>query len=196
MSETTQYLRPAQVCKRLNISRTTLYRWHANNPNFPRLSRLSGKCTVWGAAAIDAFVKEQAVLNEAEMLASSRKAVLEGSDWFTAAKVADLASLGGTIPSAQINKWKRQQQLFAIHHSGVEYFPGYGLDPEDGWRPRKTLKAILEVFGDAKDGWGLAYWFLSANSFLGGRRPQDALASDPEQVIAAARAEMKAIAHG
>jgi len=60
MSETTQYLRPAQVCKLLNIGRATLYRWHAKNPNFPRLSRLSDRCTVWDAAAIDAYVKGQA----------------------------------------------------------------------------------------------------------------------------------------
>ena len=148
------------------------------------------------SAVVPKAPPQPALLKEAEMLARSRKAVLEGADWLTAAKVAELAGLSATNPSAQPNKWKRQRQIFALHHNGVDYFPGYGLDPEAGWRPRKTLKAILEVFGDAKDGWGLAYWFLSANSFLGGRRPQDALASDPAQVIAAARDEMEAVAHG
>lgn len=54
----------------------------------------------------------------------------------------------------QPNKWKRQQQIFAIHHNGVDYFPGYGLDPGGDWRPCKALNSILEVFGDEKDGWG------------------------------------------
>lgn len=135
------------------------------------------------------------LLREAAMLARSRKGVLEGADWLTAAKVTELAGLSPANPSTQPNKWKRQRQIFAINHNGTDYFPGYGLDPEAGWRPRKALKSILEVFGDEKDGWGLAYWFLSANSFLGGRRPQDVLASQPEQVTAAARDEMEDLVH-
>jgi hypothetical protein len=136
------------------------------------------------------------LLQEADMLARSRKAVLEGADWLSSVELAGLAGLSATNPSTQPNKWKRHRQIFAIHHNGVDYFPGYGLDPDIGWRPRKVLKAVLEVFGDAKDGWGLAYWFLSANSFLGGQRPQDLLATAPEQVIAAACDEMEDIAHG
>lgn len=130
------------------------------------------------------------------MLARSRKAVLEGADWLTAAQVAKLAGLSATNPSTQPNKWKRQRRIFAVHHNGVDYFPGYGLDPQAGWRPRKTMKSVLEVFGDDKDGWGLAYWFGSANSFLGGRRPQDMVATKPEQVIAAARDELQDAVHG
>lgn len=136
------------------------------------------------------------LLKEAAMLARSRKAVLEGADWLTAAQVAKLAGLSATNPSTQPNKWKRQRRIFAVHHNGVDYFPGYGLDPQAGWRPRKTMKSVLEVFGDDKDGWGLAYWFGSANSFLGGRRPQDMVATKPEQVIAAARDELQDAVHG
>lgn len=136
------------------------------------------------------------LLKEAAMLARSRKAVLEGADWLTAAKLAELAGLSVTNPSAQPNKWKRSRQIFAIQHNSVDYFPGYGLDPKAAWRPRMALKAVLEVFGDGKDGWGLAYWFLSANSFLGGRRPQDVLATEPEQVFAAAQDETQDVAHG
>ncbi|WP_418648287.1 hypothetical protein ACNQFN_06235 [Thauera butanivorans] len=135
------------------------------------------------------------LVKEAVMVARARKAVLEGADWLTAAQVAEVAGLSASNPSTQPNKWKRQRQIFAIHHNGVDYFPGYGLDPEAGYRPRKALKPILEVFGAEKDGWGLAYWFLSANSFLGGRKPQDVLASEPEQVLAAARDEIEEVAH-
>ncbi|SAK73154.1 hypothetical protein AWB80_04054 [Caballeronia pedi] len=136
------------------------------------------------------------LLKEAAMLARSRKAVLEGADWLTAAKVAELAGLSATNPSTQPNKWKRERRIFAIHHNGIDYFPGYGLDPAAGWRPRKALKPVLDVFGDKKDSWGLAYWFLSANSFLGGRRPQDVLAVEPEQVVAAAQDEVEGVLHG
>jgi len=42
----------------------------------------------------------------------------------------------------------------------------------------------------------MAYWFMSSNSFLGGKRPQDLLMSAPEKVIAAAQDEVQAVAHG
>jgi len=41
----------------------------------------------------------------------------------------------------------------------------------------------------------MAYWFLSANSFLGGKRPQDLLRTRPKQVIKVAIDEVQAIAH-
>jgi hypothetical protein len=151
-------------------------------------------------ALVDALVPKvpptPSLLKEAAMVARSRNAVLESADWLTAAQVAELAGLSASNPSTQPNKWKRQKQIFAITHNGVDYFPGYGLDPDTGYRPRKALKPVLDVFGEHKDGWGLAYWFLSANSFLGGKRPQDVLASEPEHVIAAAEDEIKEVNHG
>lgn len=33
----------------------------------------------------------------------------------------------------------------------------------------------MGVFRGRKDDWGLAYWFASPNSFLGGKRAQDLL---------------------
>jgi len=136
------------------------------------------------------------LIREAVMVGRIRRAVLEGADWLTANQVAQLAGLSASNPSTQPNKWKRQRQIFAIHHNGVDYFPGYALDPATGYRPRKSLKPILEVFGDEKDGWGIAGWFLALNSFLGARKPQDLLASEPQKVLDAAIDEMQDIAHG
>jgi hypothetical protein len=76
-----------------------------------------------------------------------------------------------------------------------DYFPLYALNPDDH-RPRKQMAEILRVFGDAKDGWGLAFWFAALNSFLDDERPQDVLAVDPDRVIAAAKDEMAGVQHG
>jgi hypothetical protein len=46
-----------------------------------------------------------------------------------------------------------------------------------------------------RDGWGLAFWFHSANSFLGGKRPKDFLASQSGLVVAAAADEVIAAVH-
>ena len=136
------------------------------------------------------------LLREAAMLVQARKAVLESGDWLTAADLAQLAGLSTRNPSAQPNKWKKQGSIFAISHRGIDYFPGYGLDRHADFRPLKALAWIIETFTGHKDGWGMAYWFSSDNSFLGGQRPQDLLASEPDQVIEAARDEVQDIAHG
>lgn len=136
------------------------------------------------------------LLKEAAMLVRARKEVLESGDWLTSADIAQLAGLSTRNPSAQPNKWKKQGQIFAINHGGVDYFPGYGLDPASGFRPIKALAKLIEIFAESKDGWGMAYWFRSDNSFLGGERPQDLLISAPDRVIAAAMDEILGAAHG
>jgi hypothetical protein len=135
-------------------------------------------------------------LKEAAMLARARTAVLDSGDWMTAAEIASVAGFSPSNPSAQPNKWKREGSLFAIRHNGIDYFPSYGLDPQSGYRPRKAMARVLAVFGNSKDGWGLSYWFMSANSFLGGKRPRDLIGSEPERVIAAAADEREGVLHG
>ncbi len=137
-----------------------------------------------------------AQLKEAAMLARARTAVLQQADWLTTAQIADLAGFSASNPSAQPNKWKRDGLVFAIRHRGIDYFPGYGLDPKTDYRPLKAMARVIETFGEAKDSWGLAYWFSSANSFLGGKRPQDLLAAQPDRVVAAVADEQEAVAHG
>lgn len=135
-------------------------------------------------------------LKEATMLARARTAVIDSGDWMTAAEIASAAGFSASNPSAQPNKWKRDGAIFAIRHNGIDYFPSYGLDPHSGYRPRKALAQVLDTFGDTKDAWGLSYWFMSANSFLGGKRPRDLLATDPGRVIAAAADEREGVLHG
>ncbi len=131
------------------------------------------------------------LMKEAAMLLQARKAVLESGNWLTAADVSQLAGLSTTNPSAQPNKWKKSGQIFAIHHNGIDYFPDYGLDRNTQFRPLKALSEVLKIFADYKDGWGIAFWFLSMNSFLGGQRPQDMLEKHSERVIEAARDEIE-----
>lgn len=135
-------------------------------------------------------------LIEARMTAEARKSVIETGEWMTAAQIAEIAGFSTTNPSAQPNKWKREGQIFAIHHRGTDYFPGYALDASTDYRPSKGLARALKVFRGKKDDWGLAYWFASVNSFLGGKRPQDLLISEPDRVVAAAEDEVAGVLHG
>jgi len=136
-----------------------------------------------------------ALLKEARMMLRAKEAVLKSADWLTAAQVASIAGLSEKNPSAQLHKWKRDVAIFAIRRNGVDYFPGYALDPANEYRPYRPLKKVLEQFAGSKDGWGLAFWFQSVNSFLGGKRPMDVLAKNPDAVIAAAADEAMGVLH-
>ncbi|NMP26234.1 hypothetical protein GW590_05020 [Rahnella sp. SAP-1] len=136
------------------------------------------------------------IMKEAGMQTRARKAVLDSGNWLTALELAELADLSLTNPSVQPNKWKKAGQIFAIRHRGIDYFPDYGLDKNTHYRPLKVMAQIIEIFSGQKDGWGMAFWFMSVNSFLGGKRPQDLLAVEPERVIAAARDEVEGVLHG
>ncbi|MET1077619.1 MAG: hypothetical protein ABWY06_06325 [Pseudomonas sp.] len=137
-----------------------------------------------------------AVFKEAQMLAHAKKAVLESGDWLSAGDVANLAGFTSKNPSSQPNKWKQEGRIFALRHNGSDYFPIYALDPETGYRPRPAMADVLNVFDGRKDGWGLAYWLASVNSYLGGKRPQDLLDDAPARVVAAAEDEVAGITHG
>ncbi|WP_166365688.1 hypothetical protein [Pseudomonas akapageensis] len=137
-----------------------------------------------------------AVFKEAQMLAKAKKTVLESGDWLSAGDIANLAEFTSRNPSSQPNKWKREGRIFAIRHNGSDYFPIYALDKDTGYRPLPAMAEVLKKFGGSKDGWGLAFWFASVNSYLGGKRPQDLLKTGPARVVAAAEDEVAGVTHG
>jgi len=133
---------------------------------------------------------------EALMRVRAESAVWEAGEWLTAAQIAGLTGSSTANPDAQTDGWKRGDLIFAIRRQNQDYFPLYGLDPERNYHPTLALREVIQVFDGKKDAWGMAFWFAAVNSFLGGRRPQDILSLEPEQVIAAALDEMKEISHG
>jgi len=135
-------------------------------------------------------------LTEARMVAEARADVFRSGEWLTAAQLASIAGFSPTNPSAQPNKWKKDGLLFAVRHEGSDYFPRYALDAHAGYRPTKGLSKVVAAFRGHKDDWGMAYWFASVNSMLGGKRPQDLLLTQPERVLAAAEDEVAGVLHG
>jgi len=148
------------------------------------------------SALLPDVAPSEAAMAQARMLIDARSTILKSGDFIPAGEVSQLAGYSRTNPSVQPNKWKRNRAIFAIEHKGDDFFPLYGLNPDDNYRPRKEVAEILNIFGDSKDGWGVAFWFAGLNSFLDDERPQDLLAVAPEQVLAAARDEMAGVLHG
>ncbi len=135
------------------------------------------------------------LLREAATMLRAKVAVLASADWLTAAQVASIAGFSDKNSSAQLQRWKRDGAIFAIARSGIDYFPGYTLDPNLDYRPYRALKKVIAHFEGAKDAWGVASWFQSSNSFLAGKRPMDILAKYPGEVIAAAADEAMGVIH-
>ncbi|MBR9902447.1 MAG: hypothetical protein GYB15_00510 [Gammaproteobacteria bacterium] len=135
-------------------------------------------------------------LREAEMEARARRAVMESGDWLTADEILQLPGVSSCSDCAQPAQWKQQGDIFTINNLGTEYYPAFGLEKEAGYRPYRVISKIIGIFKDDKNGWGMAFWFQSANSYLGGLKPQDLIVTDPDLVIDAALDELQEIMHG
>ncbi len=132
----------------------------------------------------------QGVLAEAQRTAEWRRAIIEGNEWLSAARIADLAGFSPSNPSAQPNRWKLAGKIFAISLRGADHYPAYALDPEAGYRPLPVMAEVLSLLSQRHgDAWEIARWFLSPHPGLGGGRPCDCLRERGDAVLAAALAQ-------
>jgi hypothetical protein len=104
----------------------------------------------------------------ARMEERAREAVLRGTQWLTSTE-------------GELVQWKEQGLIFAISREGKDLFPRYALS--DDHRPLPVLADILVVLSEYSSE-HLAGWFESTSAFLGGGRPREILATDPERVPA------------
>jgi len=119
-----------------------------------------------------------------ELQAKAYRQVTEGADWLTAQQVCEFAGLGTGNPSATVNRWKQERKIFAIQRDNRDLYPRYGLGPD--FRPLPQLAKVIALLGHYP-GEQLAAWFESTSGFLGGKRPRELLAIDPQRVIDAAK---------
>ncbi|NUT74138.1 hypothetical protein HNO86_03670 [Pseudomonas sp. C1C7] len=135
------------------------------------------------------------LLREARMLAQAKTEILQSYDWLTASEISAFAQ-GSGVPSPQPNNWKDAGRIFALRHEGVDYFPIYGLDPRQGFQPIPALEDVIATLSTMKDGWAMAFWFASSNSYLGGKCPKEMLSVNPSGVLTAAKEEVAGVTHG
>jgi len=102
------------------------------------------------------------------------------------------ASAHPCVPvSGDMVNWLKSRMIFAVRHKGGELVPAFQFDG-DG-RPRPIIREVLNLLPSQLSPWQVAFWFASANSWLGGLAPCEALDS-PKRVIEAARMEAADIA--
>jgi hypothetical protein len=140
-------------------------------------------------------LRERATAIERQMIARAKQKVLNASSWFTQAELTRLTGVPSPDLEIQLEAWKETKTIFSVLHDGLELFPAYAFT-DDNLQPLIGLQAILRLFADKKDNWGMAYWFAGANGYLGGKRPQDVLQINPENVLLAAEDELAGVTHG
>jgi len=84
-----------------------------------------------------------------------------------------------------VDQWLRERKVFALERSGERYFPSYAFD--SSCRPLSAVVGVMRIFKDFYGDESVAAWFESTSSFLGGARPREVLACDPERVLACAQ---------
>ncbi|KAB0496565.1 hypothetical protein [Pseudomonas vancouverensis] len=149
-------------------------------------SGLSAPCTL----------SPRTLFREAVMLAEARQLVLQDGDWVTMAGLSQLTGLEPAALAVGLRAWLRDGTIISVSDRRQEYFPAFAFGDATEPRPIVEFAAVVKVLREKKDGWGMAFWFVSSNHFLGGYRPQDLLRSTPERVRRAAEAEVAGILHG
>lgn len=120
-------------------------------------------------------------------------AVLNGASWATSKEVGTRADANAANKHALASRLLKDGRVFAIERAGHKEFPDYAFDPLGN--PVPAMREVLGILTGYSP-FRLASWFESRSSRLGGRRPREVLATDPEAVIAAARAHLLGPVHG
>lgn len=117
------------------------------------------------------------------MQAEAREAFLKNVPLLDSADVGELLGSKAQNTSAMASRLKREGKLFAITYRGVDLYPADQI--VDG-EPSPAIPHILEAFsGDSP--WTVALWLNSPSGWLGGDKPLDLLATEPDRVAEAAR---------
>lgn len=135
-------------------------------------------------------------LAEARMVTKAQENTILATEWVTAKDIAELAGYRSENKAAGVFKWKASHKIFGVKYQSEELYPIYALNKENSFRPYPGLKPVLELFLGKRDSWGIAYWFAAANGFLGGKRPQDLIANQPDLVLKAAIDSLQGVIHG
>ncbi len=85
-------------------------------------------------------------------------------------------------------------QVFGFKWRGSLWLPMFQFDPDDLSLNFSAQRVCTEL-SSLPSGWAVAWWFARPNERLGGRRPVDMLASDPQAVLWSARLHQSLIGH-
>ncbi|MCF4987427.1 hypothetical protein [Pseudomonas syringae] len=135
-------------------------------------------------------------LKIAMLVKEGKQRIISSGDWLTVAELSELTAQPYDELEAEVYSSMSERRIFAISYKGVDYFPTYAFDANDGYQPVPAFKPVIEILATRKDAWGMAFWFSSSNSYLGGRQPKEVIRTELVTVLDAASDEVCGILHG
>lgn len=122
-------------------------------------------------------------LRQLRLQAAARARFLEEVPLLTSQAVGELLGSEARNTSAMASRLKREGRLFAVTHKGTDLYPSFQVVEGEA---HPAIRDVLAAF-QAESPWTVALWFFTPSGWLGGERPMDLLAREPERVIEAAR---------
>ena len=133
---------------------------------------------------------------EAIFQSKAKSRVMATGDWLTWPELNVLVpALAEQLSAGALGQYL-DGAIFSINYEGVEYFPRFAIDACTLAIAAQGMQRVIAVLATRLNGWGIALWFESSNSYLGGKLPKDIISSDPDAVVQAARYEIDGVLHG
>jgi hypothetical protein len=87
--------------------------------------------------------------------------------------------------AALASRWVREKKVFAVKYEGQYCYPRFQFQNGE---PLRAVGQVIQAYPEYATGWDLAYFFVTPNPNIGGKKPLDLLRTDPEHLVSLARA--------
>ena len=114
-----------------------------------------------------------------------RKQFMSENECWTAAKVAEESTSRAANRAAIASRWAAEKKIFSVRFEGQHWYPRFQF--QDG-SPITAVAQVISQFPDHATGWELAYFFVTPNPNIGGRKPTQLLNNDPSRLASLAQA--------
>lgn len=144
-------------------------------------------------ALVDVFLADNPVASvEAEIEAdnaAARALLLKSVPFLTAQQIHQRSGNKARNESVTASRWKSEKKIFSVPYGGKDLFPAFQFGETE---PRPVIAEVLQALPASMSAWQVAFWFMSANGWLGGNAPADCLQDEPK-LVAAAKHEAESV---
>jgi hypothetical protein len=117
--------------------------------------------------------------------AAWRKRFIVENPCLTSDQVAEEATSLATNRAALASRWAKERKIFSVRFERKLLFPKFQFEHGE---PLPVVADVMKVFAPEVSGWELAYFFVTPNMNIGGRKPLEFLRQDPKRLVSLAQA--------
>lgn len=163
---------------------------HTDSPAALTLEKARELLMAWGVPATRASpigVRDEGV-SPLETARRRREQLLATETFLDSAEVHELQGGTAHAPGAgnTASRLRRKGELLGLWNGREYLHPAFQCDPATG-RIMPEVKPLLTLLPEDRSGWRQAFWVYQPHARLGGKRPADVFAHNPEAVLDAAR---------